>query len=59
VRVQEDRGGGPFVRSSQELHEELRGYYLAYRGAPVPVNEYTRGLWIEIEAAEAREGVER
>jgi hypothetical protein len=47
------------VRSSQELHEELRGYYLAYRGAPVPVNEYTRGLWIEIEAAEAREGVER
>jgi hypothetical protein len=41
--------------TSEQLHEELYGYYLAYRGVPAPANEYTRLLWIEIEFAEIAE----
>jgi hypothetical protein len=48
VRVQEDRGGGPFV-SKWGPDEELFDFYQKFRGVPAPVNEYTEALWAAIE----------
>jgi hypothetical protein len=58
VRVQEDRGGGPFVKSSDELHEELAALYRQFRRhMPDDLREYAEAIWAEIEGAEIAEGL--
>lgn len=56
MRVQEDGGGEAFVKSSQELHEELASLYRRYKRMPAELIEYAEVIWTEIEIEEAEEG---